>query len=149
MLLLKFRKIRPLGGFLGGLVYEAVKKDEDLWREVDLIISVPLHKDRQRERGFNQAERIGREIARQAGIPFGRGVLVKIRSTPPQTSLEYGARVENVRGAYALGRKVSVEGKTLLLVDDVFTTGSTLGECARVLRRAGAADVRAITVAQA
>ena len=149
MLLLKFRKIRPLGGFLGGLAYESVKKDEDLWRGVDLIVSVPLHKDRQRERGFNQAEQVGREIARRAGIPFARDVLVKVRPAPPQTSLAHEARAENVRGAFALGRKISVEGKILLLVDDVFTTGSTLGECARVLKRAGAADVRAITVAQA
>lgn len=149
VLLLKYRKIRPLGAYLGGLVSAAVQKDEDLWRGVDLVVPVPLHRDRRRERGFNQSERIGREIARRAGLPIDGGVLLKVRSTPPQTSLEHGARTENVRGAYALGRKKSIEGKILLLVDDVFTTGSTLGECARVLRSAGAADVRAVTVAQA
>jgi competence protein ComFC len=149
ILLLKYRKIRPLGAFLGSRVYEAVKKDEDLWRGVDLIVPVPLHKARRRERGFNQSERIGREIARRAGIVFDPDVLVKVRGTPPQTSLEHKARADNVRGVYALGKKKDVAGKKLLLVDDVFTTGSTLGECARTLREAGAADVRAVTVAQA
>jgi ComF family protein len=149
VLLLKYRKIRPLGAFLGGMTYEAVKKDKDLWRGVDLIVPVPLHKERRRERGFNQTEQIGREIARRAQITIDWSVLKKVRNTPPQTSLEQKERAENVRDAYVIGRKKDVEGKIILLVDDVFTTGSTLGECARTLRRGGAADVRAVTVAQA
>ncbi|MHB8053882.1 MAG: ComF family protein [Candidatus Aminicenantales bacterium] len=149
VLLLKYRKIRPLGAFLGGMAYDAVNKDEDLWRGVDLIVPVPLHKERQRERGFNQSEQIGREIARRSHVAIDRNVLKKVRNTLPQTSLEQQARADNVRDAYAVGKKKDIEGKIILLVDDVFTTGSTLGACARALRSAGAADIRAVTVAQA
>ena len=131
------------------MAYETLQKDEEFWNGIDLIIPVPLHKKRRWERGFNQSFEIAREIGRRGGIAFASGALLKVKSTPPQTSLERRERMENVRGAYALGRKNIVAGKVVLLVDDVFTTGSTIGECARVLRRGGAADVRGLTIAQA
>lgn len=149
LLLLKYRRYRPLGRILGGMAYEALKKDEDLWRGVDLIVPVPLHRKRRRERGFNQSEEIGREIGERAGLKVAAGVLRKTRPAPPQTSLEHADRADNVRDAFALGRKTDIRGKVILLVDDVYTTGSTLRECARVLRTEGAAEVRGITVAQA
>ena len=149
ILLLKYRKFRPLAVVLGKIVHESLRGEEDLWREIDLIVPVPLHKKRRRERGFNQSEEIGREIGKRAHIPVVRNALRKIRNTPPQTTLEHRERAGNVRGAYVVGRKNVIKGKNVLLVDDVYTTGSTLGECARILRREGAADVRAVTVAQA
>lgn len=149
LLLLKYRRFRPLGRILGGIAYETLKKDEEFWNGIDLIVPVPLHKKRRWERGFNQSVEIAREIGGRAGIAFAPRALLKVKSTSPQTSLERRERIENVRGAYALGRKNIVTGKVVLLVDDVFTTGSTIGECARVLRRGGAADVRGLTVAQA
>jgi len=149
LLLLKYRKARPLGSVLGRMTYDALRKDEEFWLGIDLVVPVPLHKRRRRERGFNQAAEIGREIGRRAGLAVAVDGLRKIRNTPPQTSLDRRERTDNVRGAYALGRKTSVSGKVILLVDDVYTTGSTLGECARILRKEGAADVRGLTVAQA
>lgn len=149
LLLLKYRKCRPLASVLGKAIHESLRADGEMWRNVDLIIPVPLHKKRRRARGFNQSAEIARDIGRRTGIPVVGKVLQKVRSAPPQTSLERRARIENVRGAYAVVRNSAVEGKTVLLVDDVYTTGSTLGECARVLRGAGAAEVRAVTAAQA
>ena len=149
VLLLKYRRYKPLARALGGLAHHALKNDALLWAGVDLIVPVPLHKKRRRERGFNQAEEIGRAIGKRTGIPISADALKKIRHTPPQTSLEHQERAENVTGAYVVGRKSAIEGKVVLLVDDVFTTGSTMGECARVLRDGGAAEIRGITIAQA
>jgi len=131
------------------MVYDTLRKDEDLWMGVDLIIPVPLHRRRRWERGFNQAEVVAREIGKRAGITLARNVLRKIRNSPPQTTLEREERAENVREAFAVVRKEFLRGKVILLVDDVYTTGSTMGECARILLQEGAAEVRAITVAQA
>jgi competence protein ComFC len=149
LLLLKYQRLRPLGPVLGGMAFEAARAETEFWRGIDLVVPVPLHRKRRRERGFNQSEIIAGEIGRRSGTPVNPGALRKTRPTPPQTSLEREERVENVRDAYARGRKCAVSGRVVLLIDDVFTTGSTLGECARVMRREGAAEVRALTVAQA
>jgi competence protein ComFC len=149
VLLLKYKKFRPLGSVLGGMAFEALKKDEILWKDIDLIIPVPLHKRRQRERGFNQAEAVAREIGKRSGIAVARKILRKTRNAPPQTSLERDDRANNVRDAFAVVGKEAIAGKVILLVDDVYTTGATLGACARILHQEGAVEVRAITVAQA
>ena len=149
ILLLKYRKNRPLGSELGRRTYEALRRDEALWKDVDLIIPVPLHRRRRRERGFNQAEVVAAEIGKRAEILLARNVLKKVRHAPPQTTLERDERADNVRDAFTVVRREAVLGKVVLLVDDVYTTGATLGECARILLQEGAAEVRAITVAQA
>jgi ComF family protein len=110
---------------------------------------VPLHPRRIRERGFNQARVLGEELGRIKGIPIEASVLKKVRNSPPQTSLTQEERMGNVRGAYDIVHKEKIRGKIVLLVDDVFTTGSTIQECAIVLKKAGAQEVRAVTVAQA
>ncbi|MFQ6038919.1 MAG: ComF family protein, partial [Candidatus Aminicenantales bacterium] len=104
---------------------------------------------REKERGFNQALAVARELSGKKGIKLDPHVLVRTRATPPQTSLEAEERKKNVRGAFAALSPEAVRGRTVLLVDDVFTTGSTLEECALTLRKAGAAEVRALTIAQA
>lgn len=149
LLLLKYRRFRPLGRVLGGMAYEALKADEEFWRGVGLVVPVPLHRKRLRERGFNQSGEIAREISRRTGIPFDPRALKKTKPTPPQTSLEQKERMKNVRDVYAPERRHVLSGRVILLVDDVFTTGSTAGECARVMRREGASEVRVLTVAQA
>ena len=118
---------------------------------VDCAVAVPLHPRRQRARGFNQAA----ELAARLGLPVV-DALRRIRATAPQTDLPAGRRRVNVRGAFAPARRfgvrpggAAVEGACVLLVDDVTTTGATLDTCARVLRRAGAREVRALTLAQA
>jgi ComF family protein len=117
--------------------------------ESDIVVPVPLHASRMRERGFNQCEHIARGVSAVTGCPLRTGVLRRTRFTPSQTSLGHVERRENVRDAFALpphaGRTVA--GKTVLLVDDVVTTGATMRSCAGVLRRAGARAVIACAVA--
>jgi competence protein ComFC len=149
LLLFKYRKYKPLGSDLALFIHETKKNDEALWAGVDLIVPVPLHVRRARERGFNQSAVLAREIGRLRGIPVETRVLRKIRNAPPQTSLERAGRLMNIRDAYRAVHPERVAGRILMLVDDVYTTGATLRECAATLSAAGAKEVRAITVAQA
>lgn len=110
----------------------------------DAVVPVPLHRSRERGRGFNQA----RELARRLGVPL-LDALVRTRETAPQADLPATRRHDNVGGAFALRPGVSVEGKIVVLVDDVSTTGATLNACAAPLIDAGATEVRALTAARA
>lgn len=114
-----------------------------------MIIPVPLHKKRKKERGFNQAQSIAEELARLKSIEMEEGVLIKVKNVPPQTLLEIEEREKNISGAFRVVREEKIKGKTVLLVDDVYTTGSTVRECSLALRKAGAKEVRALTLAQA
>ena len=114
----------------------------------DLIVPVPLHPVKEREREFNQAARLGRHLGAAAGIAVADRLLKRVRATRSQTRLSRMDRVSNVRGAFVLKKPVSLKGRHCLVVDDVFTTGSTTSECARVLRQAGAARVAVWTVAR-
>jgi ComF family protein len=113
----------------------------------DCVVPVPLHPRRLRERGFNPAALLARPVARAVGTRFDPTLLVRLRDTPTQTGLGRRARRSNVRAAFALRAGARVPD-VVWLVDDVVTTGSTLEECARVLRRAGARHVVAICVAR-
>jgi len=120
--------------------------------QVDRIVPVPLHWTRRIGRGFNQAAALARELA--AAAPKAKGVsprlLRRTRSTPHQTNLPAAQRQRNVRGAFATrAPKDALNGKGVLLVDDVMTSGTTIGECTRVLKRAGARDVYVAVVATA
>jgi ComF family protein len=106
-------------------------------------VPVPLHPSRKRERGFNQAE----DLARRLGIPMC-AALKRTRATAAQASLPQAQRHRNVREAFALTRAGSLAGATVLLIDDVSTTGATLDACARVLKGAGVKEVRALTAAR-
>lgn len=120
-----------------------------LKRAPDLIMPVPLHKKRLRGRGFNQALLLGEMYSTHWKIPLDRHNLRRIRWTEPQVSLSAGDRRTNVKGAFAVQDSGLVSGRRVLLVDDVLTTGSTVEECALMLKRAGAVDVSVITVARA
>lgn len=115
----------------------------------ELILPVPLHLDRLRKRGFNQAVLLGELMSREWHIPMERRTLLRLRRTKPQVALSAAERLENVKNAFGLSRTDGISGKKILLVDDVITTGSTVDECARVLKKAGASRVSAITVARA
>ncbi|HYA49432.1 MAG TPA: ComF family protein [Burkholderiales bacterium] len=149
ILLFKYGRVSALRRPLARFAAAALSEEEGLWLGADLLVPVPLHPERKRERGFNQSQLLARELARIRGMRVLEGCLVKVRNVPPQTSLEAAGRETNVRGAFAVRRRRRVEGKVVVLVDDVFTTGSTLDECGRVLKRAGAREVRALTLAQA
>jgi ComF family protein len=115
----------------------------------DLLVPVPLHPRRLRERGFNQALILGRAIERREGIPCRGFLLKKIRWSTPQVSLSPKARGGNVKGSFAVADPASVRGKRVLLIDDVMTTGSTANECARELLKSGAREVDVFTLARA
>lgn len=149
IILYKYRGFSVLGNSLAEFIHKSLGKEESLWWETDAIIPVPLHSEKEKERGYNQAKILAKELARRKQIPFIEDQLIKVRRTLPQTSLEAKERGKNLRGAFEIEDREKIEGKIVLLVDDVFTTGSTLQECSLVLRRAGALEVRALTVAQA
>ena len=113
-----------------------------------LIIPVPLHRKRLRQRGYNQSQLIGGVLAQQWKLPLEFGNLRRVRWTEPQTTLDAADRRENVSGAFAVRDPRRLEGKRVLLVDDVYTTGSTLRACAESLHEAGVAAVFAVTVAR-
>lgn len=115
----------------------------------ELLLPVPLHRRRLRERGFNQALLLGDFLARSWHIPLSRNNLRRTRWTEPQISLSAAERAANVRGAFSVHTPAEVKGKRILLVDDVYTTGSTVSECARTLLREGAAAVYVVTAARA
>ncbi len=114
----------------------------------DIIVPVPLHPTRQRERGFNQASLLAELLSTQISIQ-SKPVLERIRYTTTQTALDRAERMENLHNAFRLRKNMDVRGLRVLLIDDVLTTGSTLSECARVLKRAGALSVHAATAARA
>ena len=114
----------------------------------DVIVPVPLHPTRQRERGFNQASLLAELLSARMSIPC-KPVLERIRYTTTQTALDRAERMENLHNAFRLRRKANVRGLRVLLIDDILTTGSTLSECARVLKRAKANSVYAATAARA
>jgi ComF family protein len=125
---LKFRGELALAPFLGALLFQKMES-------VDLIVPVPLSRERLRERGYNQAV----EIARAAGRAIELDLCIRQRDTPQQADLPWSERQRNVRGAFACTRRV--DGQSVAVVDDVMTTGATLAEVAATLKAAGAARV--------
>jgi competence protein ComFC len=114
----------------------------------DVIVPVPLHRARERERGFNQAALLADLLSTEMSIS-AKPVLERIRFTTTQTAFDRAERMENLRGAFRLRKDADVRGLRVLLIDDVLTTGSTVSECARVLKEAGASSVHAATAARA
>jgi ComF family protein len=115
----------------------------------DYLVPVPLHRRRLRERGFNQSQLIGLILAKSWKIPLSVHNLRRIRWTKPQTGLSAAERERNIRDAFEVAMPGKFKGKRLLLVDDVYTTGSTVTECAKTLRQSGAKEVYVVTVARA
>ena len=125
----------------------AIRRASSPNRPPECLVPVPLHPDRARERGFDQAEDIARRLGRQVGIPVRHGLLERVRPTRPQAGLPAAARRRNLRGAFRVAG-VHVP-KRLILVDDVLTTGATTAAAAAAMRRAGARDVEIWCVARA
>jgi ComF family protein len=125
---------------------EAVRK-EPCYRTAGLIVPVPLSREKLRLRGFNQAELLAVEVGRELGIPVNRNCLVKDFDTPPQAGLTRVARESNLKGAFSLRRPEAIREQVVLIIDDVFTTGSTMSAAAAALRLAGARQVLGLTAA--
>jgi ComF family protein len=134
-------------GFLAGLLNQAAGPElkRGGW---DVIMPVPLHPMKRREREFNQAERLARRLSLATGIALRVDVLNRPRPTETQTQLSRAARAENMRGAFVVGEGVQLKGARVVLVDDVLTTGATANACAEALAEHGAGAVCVWTVAR-
>jgi len=146
ILLLKFERMEPLGAWFAERLAEVVNTQG---LQADVVVPVPLHRDRERERGYNQADLIARPLARRLKLPHRAVLLVRTRPRPDKHILSLEERWESVRGAFATRPGSQVDNLRVLLVDDVMTTGATLDACARALRDAGAKSVIGLTVARA
>jgi ComF family protein len=147
--LLKYEQVTPAAGVLGRMLAEAIQK-LSVNADSIVIVPVPLHRSKRRERGFNQAELIARAALKNYGLmcELGANVLERTRPTVSQIGLTRPQRVENIRGAFRVRHLNRVAGRSVLLVDDVLTTGTTATECARILLKAGAKKVWVATVAR-
>ena len=134
---------RPLADILRG----AVRAEQASLRGIDLVCPVPLHPSRLAERGFNQAALLASPVADDLGARFMPRALARTRDTPRQATLDREARGRNLEEAFEVRRVAVVRGARVLLVDDVRTTGATLGACESALREAGARDVIQLVVA--
>ncbi len=137
---------QPLAELMSEALAQPPGADLDL-ASADVISPVPLHPTRLRERGFNQSELLAEGLAAHLGKPL-RHLLARTRATHPQVDLPVPSRAANVREAFAPRLTEVIQDQRVLLVDDLYTTGATLSECARVLRRAGAMEVRIYTLAR-
>ena len=117
-------------------------------QEFDCVVPVPLHPSKLRARGFNQSERIARVLSERRSWPLDTMGLFRARKTRTQTDLHATERRQNVQGIFDTKTPLYFDGKSVLLIDDVLTTGSTVSECARVLRNAGARRVAALALAR-
>lgn len=118
------------------LINDYIEKNNVL-ENIDVIIPVPLFPAKKRERGFNQSEILAEQIGKKWGLPVLSKSLCRIKWTEPQSELNHIQRKKNIKGAFKLKNRNSVEGKSILLVDDIVTTGATVNECSKVLRRDG------------
>ncbi|HEX5038473.1 MAG TPA: ComF family protein [bacterium] len=142
---LKYRGEERLARLLGDRMATALKDAPSF----DVILPVPLHAARLRERGFNQAVLLARRIGKKRGTEVDPFLLKKVRETPAQATLARDERKKNVKGAFLVADAARIAGKRVLLVDDVATTGATLNEAAKILITSGAAGVEAAVAARA
>lgn len=117
--------------------------DQDL-----ILVPIPLTMKKERKRGFNQAKEIAKELSNKLELPLIDDVLLKIKETLPQVDLEENLRIQNPKGSFLVKNEHKIMGKKILLVDDVYTTGSTMEECSKILRDAGAKEVWGVAIAR-
>jgi len=141
--LFKYGRMKPLARTLAANLALALPLDQ----KFDVVVPMPLHWRRKWQRGFNQAELLARRTARRCGIPMSNSVR-RIRSTAAQAGLSNAMRRENVAGAFRLKNRRAIQGRRVLLIDDVMTTGATASACALALKRGGAASVTLLALAR-
>jgi ComF family protein len=154
--LLKYDGMQPVAGRLGTLLADSLEPFAASWPGQMLVLPVPMHPIKQRQRGYNHAELLARaaisEMRRrrpQWQLHLETGLLKRVRVTVSQAGLTTHQRRQNLRGAFFAPRPDRLDGQHVLLIDDIYTTGATARSCSRVLRNAGAASVRVVTVARA
>ena len=142
----KYRNQTAAAAVLGRGLGELLEQDDPA-PAVDLVLSVPLHSSRRRERGYNQSDLIARAVGGVLRLPVEERTLRRMRATPTQTTLGLDEREANVADAFQVRRPLNVAGRRILLVDDVVTTGATANACTEALLQAGAASVRVAAIA--
>lgn len=141
--------IKELAGPLTDLIithFLLLKKSEETWKG-KILIPIPLFKRNLKRRGFNQAEEITKNLAKILEIPSSN-CLVKIKETPSQTELSGREREKNIKGTFSVKNKELIKNRKVILVDDIYTTGATMNEAAKILKEAGAKEVEGIVVAR-
>lgn len=145
--------LSDLRGILGKLLYEGLIQQESFTKFIEnrsvLIISVPLYKDRERKRGYNQSELLAQELSKKIGLVYVPKLLIRSRKTKPQFELKKEERVKNILGAFEINPKLrtQIKDRRIIIVDDITTTGSTLKECGKILKMSGAKKVLGVTLA--
>ncbi len=144
-------RIKNLSKTLAGILIEHFiltgSNTQEIWQN-GLLIPIPMEKSSLKDRGYNQAEELAKQLSQIIEIPLVSNNLIKIKSTPSQTKLSAQKREENIKGAFIVKNPGDILGKKVFLVDDVYTTGSTMEECANVLRTFGVKEVWGIAIAR-
>jgi ComF family protein len=146
----KYNKMTALAKEFVELVI-AFMKEYDIGKRCEIVVSIPMHPFRLFKREINPSEILAKNIAKKLGLHYFNSILKKTKNTPPQSMLSRTERIENLEGSFSLRKykEHDIKGKNILLVDDLFTTGSTVNECAKVLKEAGGAYIEVITLARA
>ena len=139
----KYGRYVHLSGFFAPLMYKTLRQNPEYF-EAEWLVPVPIHSSKKRERGFNQSLLLAWDLSRLCGVPCAPLLARKVK-TKSQTSLKRKERLENIKQVFICPDKTAVKGSAIILIDDVCTTSATLEECARVLKRAGAREVLALT----
>jgi len=142
---LKFRNKKHIAEGLGRL-WAAVLSEENAYIKEAILVPIPMHPKKQRERGFNQAEILVAELSKKLQIPM-ENTLERLYDTPPQSGLHPQLRAENVDGVFGIRKGFLPGGKNYILVDDIYTTGASLNECAKTLKNVGANEISCMTLA--
>lgn len=137
--------------YLNELFAKIILKNEKICRKIkkyDIIISVPIHKKRKTERGYDQSELIAIKLAKELNVELIKNNLVKQKHTIAQSTLSKEQRQQNVKQVYKLMNKQKIQNKKIIIIDDIYTTGSTVEECSRILKQNGAKEILVLTIAK-
>jgi ComF family protein len=151
--LFKYKSKTLLGNYFAELIKDKIDNDFDykhkLLKNIDYVLPVPLHKKKLKQREYNQSMILSRIVSEYTNIPILPDCLVRIKTTTPQSKLPRKKRFENIKGVFDVKKPENIHNKTLLLVDDIFTTGATINECSKVLLKYGAKETRVLTLSHA
>lgn len=145
----KYKKISSLIKEFSDLTLGFIRQ-YDICKDIDLVLPVPMHRRRLIKREINTSHVMARDAAKRLGIRYDPGILKKHKYTPPQSSLKRHDRIKNIRGSFCIkkAKAPALYNKNILIIDDLFTTGSTVNECARILKEAGCGNIDVITLAR-
>lgn len=142
----KYGKKLSQGRALGKLMADSLIKSNIDLKDYDYILPVPIHRERLRERGFNQSEILAMEISEKTKIPLNTKIVKRIKDTIPQSTLSYEGRVRNVKNSFKISKANYVCNRNIILIDDIFTTGSTLDAVSKALKEKGASKILSLTL---